>query len=179
MARTLPSYVVDGWVTPDGDGEPVHSAVTGEQLCQVTAAGIDVGAMVRHAREVGGPALRAMTFHDRAAMVKELVGVIAEHKDELYALSAQSGATKKDAWVDVDGGMGVLATYASKARKELPNARVAVDGPPEHLSRDGSFLGQHVWTPREGVAVQINAFNFPCWGSLEKLAPALVAGMPV
>ncbi|MBS3941839.1 MAG: phenylacetic acid degradation bifunctional protein PaaZ [Actinobacteria bacterium] len=175
----LSSYVVDQWVTPDGDGEPVHSAVTGELLCQVTAAGIDVGAMVRHAREVGGPALRAMTFHDRAAMVKELVGVIAEHKDELYALSAQSGATKKDAWVDVDGGMGVLATYASKARKELPNAHVAVDGPPEHLSRDGSFLGQHVWTPREGVAVQINAFNFPCWGSLEKLAPALVAGMPV
>ncbi|MFA9429975.1 phenylacetic acid degradation bifunctional protein PaaZ [Egicoccus sp. AB-alg2] len=179
MARTLQSYVLGEWVTPEGDGEPIHSAVTGELLAISTAAGIDFGAVVRHAREVGGPALRALTFHERAAKLKELVGVIAEHKDELYALSAESGATLKDAWVDVDGGMGVLATYASKARKELPNAKVAVDGQPEHLSRDGSFLGQHVWTPREGVAVQINAFNFPCWGSLEKLAPALVAGMPV
>ena len=179
MARTLESYVLGEWVTPPGDGEPVHSAVTGELLGVCTTAGIDFAAVARHAREVGGPALRAMTFHDRAAMIKALVGVIAEHKDELYALSAQAGATKKDAWVDVDGGMGVLATYASKARRELPNAHVAVDGPPEHLSRDASFLGQHVWTPREGVAVQINAFNFPCWNSLEKLAPALVAGMPV
>ncbi|MFA9444524.1 phenylacetic acid degradation bifunctional protein PaaZ [Egicoccus sp. AB-alg6-2] len=179
MARTLQSYVLGAWVTPDGDGEPVVDAVTGEQVAVATAAGIDFAAVVRHARDVGGPALRELTFHERAAKLKELVGVIAEHKDELYALSAQGGATKKDAWVDVDGGMGVLATYASKARKELPNAKVAVDGPPEPLSRDGSFLGQHVWTPKQGVAVQINAYNFPCWGSLEKLAPALVAGMPV
>lgn len=179
MARTLESYVVGEWVTPDGDGEPVVDANTGEQVAVATAAGIDFAAVVRHAREVGGPALRELTFHERAARLKELVGVIAEHKDELYALSAQGGATSEDAWVDVDGGMAVLATYASKARKELPNAKVAVDGPPEHLSRDGSFLGQHVWTPKQGVAVQINAYNFPCWGSLEKLAPALVAGMPV
>ncbi|GGI09475.1 phenylacetic acid degradation bifunctional protein PaaZ [Egicoccus halophilus] len=175
----LQSYVVGEWVTPEGDGEPVPNALTGEVLAVSTAAGIDMGAVVRHAREVGGPALRALTFHERAAKLKELVGVIAAHKDELYALSAQTGATPKDAWVDVDGGIGVLATYASKVRRELPNAHVAVDGPPEHLSKDGSFLGQHVWTPRHGVAVQINAYNFPCWGSLEKLAPALAAGMPV
>jgi oxepin-CoA hydrolase / 3-oxo-5,6-dehydrosuberyl-CoA semialdehyde dehydrogenase len=179
MVRTLESYVLGGWTAPAGDGTEIRSAVTGEVLAVSSTEGLDFGAIVDHARSVGGPALRAMTFHDRAARLKQLLGAIAEHKDELYALSAQSGATKDDAWVDVDGGLGVLATYASKGRRELPPRHVAIDGDPERLSRDGTFLGVHVLTPRAGVAVHINAFNFPCWGALEKLAPALLAGMPV
>jgi acyl-CoA reductase-like NAD-dependent aldehyde dehydrogenase len=119
------------------------------------------------------------TFHERAAMLKELVALLAEHKDELYELSADSGATRSDAWLDIDGGMGVLASYASRALRELPNERFVLDGGPEALSRDGSFIGQHVRTPLRGAAVHINAFNFPCWGELEKFAPAFLAGVPV
>jgi oxepin-CoA hydrolase / 3-oxo-5,6-dehydrosuberyl-CoA semialdehyde dehydrogenase len=179
MPRTLSSYVAGSWVTPEGEGEPVRSAVTGEVLAQVSTAGVDVGEAVRHAREVGGPALRALTFHERAGKLKELVGVLAEHKDELYELSHQTGATRKDAWVDVDGGMGVLASYASRGKRELPNGHVVIDGDPEQLSRDSTFLGLHLRTPKVGVAVHINAFNFPVWGALEKLGPALLAGVPV
>jgi oxepin-CoA hydrolase / 3-oxo-5,6-dehydrosuberyl-CoA semialdehyde dehydrogenase len=179
MVRTLGSYVCGAWVEPGGDGTPIVDAVTGQRLAVSSTDGIDMGAAVAYAREVGGPALRELTFHRRAAMLKELLGAIAAHKDELYALSHTTGATGKDAWVDVDGGMGVLATYSSLGRRLLPDRHVWLDGDPQPLSRDGSFLGVHVQTPREGVAVQINAFNFPCWGSLEKLAPALVAGVPV
>lgn len=177
MTRTLGSYVAGTWITPD-DGQVVTSPVTGEQLCRVSTDGVDVGAAVRHAREVGGPALRALTFQQRAWLLKDLVGVIASVKDELYELSALSGATAKDAWVDVDGGMGAVATYSSQGRRFLPDGHVLVRGDVQPLSRDGNFAGVHVGTPREGVAVQINAFNFPCWGALEKLAPALLAGLP-
>lgn len=178
MVRTLDSYVAGRWTTPEGPGTVVHSAVTGEPLAEVSAAGIDAGAAVTYAREVGGPALRQMTFHERGAKLKELLVYLTEHKKELYELSAMSGATRKDCWIDVDGGLGVLATYASKSRRELPPAKLVIDGDPERLSRDGSFIGLHVRTPRQGVAIHINAFNFPCWGALEKLAPALVAGVP-
>jgi oxepin-CoA hydrolase / 3-oxo-5,6-dehydrosuberyl-CoA semialdehyde dehydrogenase len=177
MTRTLGSYVAGSWITPD-DGQVVTSPVTGEQLCRVSTDGVDVGAAVRHARAVGGPALRALTFQQRAWLLKDLVGVIASVKDELYALSALSGATAKDAWVDVDGGMGAVATYSSQGRRFLPDGHVLVRSDVQPLSRDGNFAGIHVGTPREGVAVQINAFNFPCWGALEKLAPALLAGLP-
>ncbi|MCC5948936.1 MAG: phenylacetic acid degradation bifunctional protein PaaZ [Nitriliruptoraceae bacterium] len=177
MTRTLSSYVAGTWITPDG-GEAVVSPVTGATICQVSTDGVDDGEAVRHAREVGGPALRALTFHQRAWLLKDLVKVIAAHKQDLYELSALSGATSKDAWVDVDGGMGAVATYSSQGRRFLPDAHVVVDGPVQPLSRDGSFAGVHVGSPKEGVAVQINAFNFPVWGSLEKLAPALLAGMP-
>ena len=123
-------------------------------------------------------ALGALTFHQRAVLLKQLAQVLTERKDELYALSTRTGATKTDSWVDIDGGIGVLFTYSSKGRRELPNAKVYVDGAVEPLSKDGSFLGQHIYTRLPGVAVQINAFNFPVWGSLEKFAPAFLAGMP-
>jgi len=119
-----------------------------------------------------------MTFHQRALMLKDLAKYLMERKEEFYALSAATGATRTDSWIDIEGGIGTLFAYASSGRRELPNTRLLVEGAPEVLSKDNSFVGQHILTPLEGTAVHINAFNFPCWGMLEKLAPTLVAGMP-
>jgi oxepin-CoA hydrolase/3-oxo-5,6-dehydrosuberyl-CoA semialdehyde dehydrogenase len=174
----LRSYVSGTWVAPDGEGEPVLDAVTGEEVARVSTEGIDMRAALEHARSVGGPALRDLTFHQRAALLKAIGGVLREHREELYALSAHSGATLFDSRFDIDGGIGVVLSYASKAKRELPNERVVVEGLPEALGRGGQFLGQHILTPLRGVAVQINAFNFPVWGPLEKFAPAFVAGVP-
>jgi len=134
--------------------------------------------MARHARQVGGPALRALSFHDRAKMLKALAEAVMARKEELYELSYQSGATRQDAWIDIEGGAGTLFSYASKGRRELPNARLLIDGDPEVLGKTGVFIGQHVWTPLQGLALHINAFNFPVWGMLEKLGPTLLAGVP-
>jgi oxepin-CoA hydrolase/3-oxo-5,6-dehydrosuberyl-CoA semialdehyde dehydrogenase len=134
--------------------------------------------MATTARSVGGPALRAMTFHQRAKMLKALGDAIMARKDEIYALSAETGATKSDSWIDIEGGAGTLYSYASKGRRELPNDRILLDGAPEGLSKRGTFMGQHVYTSLQGVAVHINAFNFPVWGMLEKLSPTLIAGVP-
>ncbi|WP_199439934.1 phenylacetic acid degradation bifunctional protein PaaZ [Umezawaea beigongshangensis] len=174
----LRSYVSGGWRTPSGEGTPLHDAVTGEEVARISSAGLDTAAALRHGRAVGGPALRELTFHQRAALLKALGSHLREHRAELYALSARTGATRTDSLVDVDGGIGVLLGYASKAKRELPNATVHVDGAVEPLGRGGTFLGQHVCTSRRGVAVQINAFNFPVWGPLEKFAPAFLAGVP-
>jgi oxepin-CoA hydrolase/3-oxo-5,6-dehydrosuberyl-CoA semialdehyde dehydrogenase len=148
-------------------------------VARVSSAGVDLAGMVEHARTVGGPGLRELTFHQRAAALKRLAAFLRERRDGLYELSARSGATAGDAGVDVDGGIGALFVYASKGRRELPNDVLYVDGPPEPLGRGGTFVGQHVHTSRPGVAVLVNAFNFPVWGMLEKLAPAVLAGMPV
>jgi oxepin-CoA hydrolase/3-oxo-5,6-dehydrosuberyl-CoA semialdehyde dehydrogenase len=177
--RVISSYVAGEWYAPATAATVLRSAVDGHEVAGVSSAGIDLQAVLDHARLVGGPNLRRYTFHERAAMLKELVGALSEHKDELYDLSADAGATKFDAWLDIDGGMGVLASYASRATRQLPNERFILDGDPEPLSRDGSFVGRHIRTPLEGVAVHINAFNFPCWGELEKFAPAFLAGVPV
>ncbi|CAL9392424.1 Bifunctional protein PaaZ [Actinosynnema sp. ALI-1.44] len=174
----LRSYVSGQWHTPSVEGVPLHDAVTGEEIARISSAGIDMAAALDHGRRVGGPALRELTFHQRAALLKALASHLREHRDELYALSARSGATRTDSLIDVDGGIGVLFGYASKAKRELPNASVYVDGGVEPLSRGGTFLGQHIATPLRGVAVQINAFNFPMWGPLEKFAPAFIAGVP-
>jgi oxepin-CoA hydrolase/3-oxo-5,6-dehydrosuberyl-CoA semialdehyde dehydrogenase len=178
----LDSYVQGGWkspaTTPTAEGVPMHDAVTGAEIGRLSTAGIDMAAALDHGRTVGGPNLRALTFHQRAALLKALASYLREHRDELYALSARAGATLNDAKFDVDGGLGVLLTYASKGKRELPADQVMLDGDVEALGRGGTFLGQHVWTPRRGVAVQINAFNFPVWGPLEKLAPAFLAGVP-
>ena len=174
----LRSYVGGAWVTPSGDGRPALDAVTGEEIARVSSAGIDTAAALEYGRGTGGPALRALTFHQRAALLKSLGSMLREHRDELYALSARAGSTQYDARFDVDGGIGVLLSYASKARRELPNDTVYTEGAAEPLGRGGQFLGQHILTPLHGVAVQINAFNFPVWGPLEKFAPALIAGMP-
>src|SRR5277367_32913 len=173
----LRSYVSGQWTAPPG-GRPVRDAVTGEEVARISADGIDLGAALDYGRRVGGPALRALTFHERAALAKAVGGMLREHRDELYALSARTGATLGDSKFDVDGGIGVLLSYASKAKRELPNDVILTEGAVEPLSRDGAFVGQHLLTPLRGVAVQINAFNFPVWGPLEKFAPAFIAGVP-
>ena len=174
----LRSYVSGRWHTPTVDGQPLHDAVTGEEVCTISSAGVDFAAALEHGRRVGGPALRELTFHQRAALLKIVASMLREHREELYALSARTGATKTDSMVDIDGGIGVLFSYSSKGRRELPNAKVYVDGELEPLGKTGTFLGQHIYNPLRGVAVQINAFNFPMWGPLEKFAPAFVAGVP-
>lgn len=176
----LPSYLRDGWWTPDTEegAADVLDASTGELVTRVSTAGLDLSGALEHARTVGQRSLGELTFHQRALLLKQLAQTLTERKDELYALSARAGATRSDAWIDVDGGIGALFTYGSKGRRELPNAQVVLDGPAEQLSKDGSFLGRHVYTCLPGVAVQINAFNFPVWGMLEKFGPSFLAGMP-
>lgn len=178
MAPVLRSYVQGGWHAPTDDGRPLHDAVTGEEIARISSAGVDFGAALHYGRTTGGPALRELTFHQRAALLKALGGHLREHREELYAVSAQTGATLGDSRFDVDGGIGVLLAYASKAKRELPGDTVYVDGAVEPLGRGGTFLGQHICTPLHGVAVQVNAFNFPVWGPLEKFAPAFLAGVP-
>src|SRR5579875_692212 len=179
-ARMLESYAAGSWFRSDADGDPLLDATTGETVARISSSGVDLGAMVRHAKQVGGPAIRNLTFHQRAMLMKELALHLSRSdiKDELYDVSFKTGATKKDSWVDIDGGIGTVFSYSSRARRELPNSTVAPDGPPEPLSKGGTFVGQHVFTSRPGVAVEINAFNFPVWGMLEKLAPAFIAGLP-
>jgi oxepin-CoA hydrolase/3-oxo-5,6-dehydrosuberyl-CoA semialdehyde dehydrogenase len=174
----LRSYVSGNWVTPDGDGRPVFDAVTGAEIARISAAGVDMAAALAYGRSVGGAALRDLTFHQRAGLLKALGSQLREHREELYALSARAGATLGDAKFDVDGGIGVLLGYASKARRDLPNDTVYAEGALEPLGRAGQFAGQHIMTSLRGVAVQINAFNFPVWGPLEKFAPAFLAGVP-
>ncbi|MGB3376132.1 MAG: aldehyde dehydrogenase family protein, partial [Microbacterium sp.] len=180
MTDYLPSYVQGDWWTPTADakGTDVRDASTGEVITRVSTEGLDLAGALEYARTIGHASLAALTFHQRAVLLKKFALALTERKDELYTVSARAGATKVDSWVDIDGGIGVLFSYSGKGRRELPNSRVYVDGPVEPLSKDGSFLGRHVYTTLPGVAVQINAFNFPVWGSLEKFAPAFLAGMP-
>ena len=174
----LRSYVGGAWIDPADEGRPVLDAVTGEEVARVSSAGIDFGAALDYGRATGGPALRELTFHQRAALLKSLGMALREHRQELYALSARTGATLGDSKFDIDGGIGVLLSYASRAKRELPNDVVLAEGAVEPLGKGGAFVGQHILTPLRGVAVQINAFNFPVWGPLEKFAPAFIAGVP-
>ena len=179
----LRSYVSGDWHTATDEGRPLFDAVTGAEIARISSTGVDFAGALEYGRRIGGPALRELTFHQRAALLKELGLYLRERREELYAVSAQTGATKFDSMFDVDGGFGVLLAYSSKGRRELPNSTVYqdapyVDGPVEPLGRGGTFVGQHICTPLRGVAVQINAFNFPVWGPLEKLAPAFLAGVP-
>lgn len=176
--KPLQSYAQNTWIASTGNLTDIHSAVTGETIAQVGTGVRDFAAVLEHARRVGGPALRAMTFHDRAKILKALADAVMARKEELYALSYETGATKSDGWIDIEGGAGTLFAYASKGRRELPNDTMLLDGTVEGLSKRGTFVGQHVLTPRQGAAVHINAFNFPVWGMLEKLGPTLLAGMP-
>ncbi|MEY7970670.1 phenylacetic acid degradation bifunctional protein PaaZ [Saccharomonospora xinjiangensis] len=178
QARLLRSYVSGRWHTPADEGAPLHDAATGEEVARISSAGIDMGAALEYGRRVGGPALRELTFHQRAALLKALASHLREHREELYALSARTGATLGDSKFDIDGGIGALFSYSSKGRRELPNDTVYLDGPVEPLGKGGTFVGRHICTPLRGVAVQINAFNFPVWGPLEKFAPAFLAGVP-
>src|SRR5579875_395962 len=174
----LPSYVTGSWVAPTDEGQPLRDAVTGEEVARLSSTGIDMAAVLDYGRQVGGPSLRDMGFHQRASILKALGGAQRERREELYQVSARTGATRYDARFDVDGGIGVLLSYASRGRRELPAGNLVLEGAPEPLGKGGQFSGQHLLTPLRGVAVQINAFNFPVWGPLEKLAPAFLAGMP-
>jgi oxepin-CoA hydrolase/3-oxo-5,6-dehydrosuberyl-CoA semialdehyde dehydrogenase len=177
-SRRLENYVCGEWVAGTGPATDLFHAVTGDKIAEATTSGIDYGAMVDYAKRVGGPALRRMTFHERALKLKALAQYLMARKDDFYAVSAATGATKADSWVDIEGGIGTLFAYASRGRREFPNERFYIDGPTEMLSKGGSFVGRHICVPLEGVAVHINAFNFPVWGMLEKLSPTLLAGMP-
>ena len=174
----LESYAAGEWVRGTGKGAELFHAVTGEKIGEASSEGLDFRAMVEYARNVGGPALRKMTFHERARMLKAMAGYLNGRKEEFYRISAATGATRGDSWVDIDGGIGTFFVYASKGRREFPDETFYVDGPAEALSKGGTFIGRHLCVPLEGVAVHINAFNFPVWGMLEKLAPTLLAGMP-
>jgi oxepin-CoA hydrolase / 3-oxo-5,6-dehydrosuberyl-CoA semialdehyde dehydrogenase len=174
----LLNYERDRWIAGDGGLAEIHSAIDGSPVAMTGSNGLDFGAMLTHARIVGGPALRAMTFHERARMIKALAQAIMARKEELYELNYQTGATRKDGWIDIEGGAGTLFSFSSKGRRELPDAHVLLDGQLEGLSKQGSFVGQHIYTSLQGAAVHINAFNFPVWGMLEKLAPTLLAGVP-
>ncbi|MDD7940282.1 phenylacetic acid degradation bifunctional protein PaaZ [Actinomycetospora lutea] len=174
----LSSHVLGEWVTPDAEGRPMSDAVTGEEIGRLATEGIDMAAVAGYGRRVGGPALRELSFHQRASLLKALAGYLREHREELYAVSARTGATTGDAKFDVDGGIGVLLAYASLGKRELPASGPWLDGDVVPLSKGGTFLAQHVYTPLQGVAVQVNAYNFPVWGPLEKLAPAFLAGVP-
>ena len=178
MTRLLESYAAGRWYAAPTEGHPLLDAATGEEVARISSAGLDLGAMAHHARAVGGPAVRELTFHERALLLKDLATHLTGLKDEFYELSLRTGATRRDSMIDIDGGFGTVFSYSSKGRRELPNDVVACDGDLEQLGRTGAFLGQHVYTSRPGVAVQINAFNFPVWGMLEKLAPAFIAGLP-
>ena len=174
----LGNLAQDRWIEGGGEGRPLKSAVTGEPIASISSDGLDFRGMLEHARNVGGANLRKMTFHERGDMLKALAQYLMEHKKEFYPLSTQTGATRADSWIDIDGGISTLFVFSSKARREMPNDHVYLDGPPEQLSRNGTFVGQHIYTPKLGAAVHINAFNFPVWGMLEKLAPTLAAGVP-
>jgi oxepin-CoA hydrolase / 3-oxo-5,6-dehydrosuberyl-CoA semialdehyde dehydrogenase len=176
--RMLRSYACGEWREGAGKPRVLRHAVTGAPIAQVTSAGLDFCAMVDYGRTRGGTSLRRMTFPERAAILKKMSSVLNDHVEELHSVAASYGATRKDAVLDVDGGIGTLAFYASLGAKQLPASPYLPEGDVARLSKEGSFVGRHVYVPREGVAVQINAYNFPSWGMLEKLAPSFLAGMP-
>jgi oxepin-CoA hydrolase/3-oxo-5,6-dehydrosuberyl-CoA semialdehyde dehydrogenase len=174
----LLNYERDRWLAGNGALAEIASAIDGVPVATTGSGGVVLGKMLSHAREVGGPALRMLTFHERARMIKALGQAIMARKEELYALNYLTGATRKDGWIDIEGGAGTLFSFSSKGRRELPDAHVLLDGQLEGLSKQGTFVGQHIYTSLQGAAVHINAFNFPVWGMLEKLAPTLLAGVP-
>ncbi len=173
--QLLTSYSEDRWLSA-GHGPQLRSAIDGGAIAQMPAEAVVPEAMLHHARTVGGPALRALTFRERGKLLRGLAEAIIARKEELYALSFATGATRSDGWLDIEGGAGVFYVYAAKAR-DLPEAHVIAEGEREALSK-GNFAGQHILTPLRGAAVHINAYNFPVWGMLEKLAPTLLAGVP-
>lgn len=172
------SFAHGDWIAPSSSARIVASAIDGSDIARSGHDTLNYQDMIDYAKSTGGPALRAMTFHDRARLIKALALHLREHRDHLYDLSYQTGATLSDSKIDIDGGIGTLLVFASKGRREMPNDTIYLDGDVEALSRNGTFLGQHVCTSLQGVAVHINAYNFPVWGMLEKLGPCLLAGVP-
>ena len=175
----IESYACGVWTPGTDEGVEVRNAINGEPIGLVSSMGLDFADMLAHGRRHGGSALRQMTIHDRANMIKALALYLLDKKEAFYTVSAKTGATRADGWIDIEGGIGTLFAYSGIARRELPNETFAVEGNVEQLSAKGSFVGRHILTAKHGISLHINAFNFPCWGMLEKIAPSLIAGVPV
>ena len=175
--QQLQNFALGQWISGSGKGTELFDAVNGELVAVADSSGLDFGAMLNYGRETGGPALRKMTFQERGRMLKALALYLTERKAAYYAVSVKTGATKIDSWIDIDGGIGNLFAYAS-LRKQFPDSSFYVDGELAKLSKEGTFIGHHIMVPKEGVALHINAFNFPVWGMLEKIAVNLLAGVP-
>jgi oxepin-CoA hydrolase/3-oxo-5,6-dehydrosuberyl-CoA semialdehyde dehydrogenase len=173
----LGNFITGKWITGDGEGQMLYHAITGEEIAPATSAGIDFGSAVTYAREKGNRALRKMTFQERGRMLRALALHLLSEKEKFYEVSAKTGATRIDSWIDIEGGIGNLFSNASLRRK-LPDTPFCLDGDPIALSKGHTFMGHHLLVPKEGVAVHINAYNFPVWGMLEKIAVNLLAGMP-
>ena len=173
----LNNYAEGKFVPASSDGEVLFNAITGEEVAIASSKGLDFDAMMKYARQTGGKQLRKMTFHERGRMLKALAFYLMERKEIFYAISAWSGATRADSWVDIEGGIGNLFAYSS-LRRQFPDQPYYVDGEMAKLSKEGTFNGHHIMMPKEGVAIHINAFNFPVWGMLEKVAVNLLAGVP-
>ena len=175
--QKLGNYITGNWIEADGEGTALYNAVNGNIIANATSAGLDFEAVLKYAREKGNPALRKMTFQERGRMLRALAIHLLKHKETFYAISYQSGATRIDSWIDIEGGIGNLFSNATLRRK-LPDESFCMDGDPINLSKENTFMGHHILVPKEGVAVHINAYNFPVWGMLEKIACNLLAGMP-
>ncbi|MEE1574451.1 MAG: aldehyde dehydrogenase family protein, partial [Candidatus Neomarinimicrobiota bacterium] len=170
------NYAMGKWVSGDGDGTPLFNAITGAEIGSANSKGLDFGQMMEYSRKIGSPALRKITFQQRGLMLKALALHLHGIKGKFYELSAATGATKIDSWIDIEGGIGNLFANAS-LRKQFPDLPYYVDGEPAKLSKEGTFIGHHIMVPKEGVAIHINAFNFPIWGMLEKIAVNIMAGI--
>jgi oxepin-CoA hydrolase / 3-oxo-5,6-dehydrosuberyl-CoA semialdehyde dehydrogenase len=175
--KKLENYAMGQWITGDDDGQLLLNAVTGEPLYHASSKGLDFEAMIHYARNKGNPALRKMSFQERGRMLRALALYLTERKEKFYTLSYKTGATRMDSWIDIDGGIGNLFANASLRRK-FNETSFCLDGETISLSKNNKFIAQHLLVPKEGVAVHINAFNFPVWGMLEKIAVNLLAGMP-
>src|SRR5438309_4713982 len=174
---TLENYITGKWITGDGDDQTLYDAVTGAAIARATTKGLDFSKSLEYGRTVGNPALRKLTFHERGRMLKALALHLLEHKEKFYQISYHSGATRADSWIDIEGGIGNLFANASLRRK-FPDLPYCTDGDPIGLSKSGTFMAHHLLVPKEGVAVHINAYNFPVWGMLEKCAVNWLAGVP-
>ncbi|HNM26658.1 MAG TPA: aldehyde dehydrogenase family protein, partial [Saprospiraceae bacterium] len=177
MSKSIQNYILGRWTPGEGDGTTQYNALTGEIIGVAASGGIDYAEVLDYARKAGNPALRRLTFHERGRMLKALALYLLDRKDRYYGLSHLSGATRADSWVDIEGGIGNLFAYSS-LRRRFPNEPYYVEGETIRLSKENTFIGHHILTPKRGVAVHINAFNFPIWGMLEKIAVNLLAGMP-
>ncbi len=177
MSKSIQHYILGHWTPGEGEGLPQFNAYTGELIGMTASDGIDYAAVLDYARKAGNPALRRLTFHERGRMLKALALYLLDRKDRYYGLSHLTGATRADSWVDIEGGIGNLFAYSS-LRRRFPNETYYVEGETVRLSKENTFIGHHILTPKRGVAVHINAFNFPIWGMLEKISVNLLAGMP-
>ena len=173
----LENYALGRWIKGEGEGQALYNSINGELVATATSKGLDFGEMMDYARRIGGPALRKLTFQERGLMLKKLAFHLLEKKDVFYKVSWATGATKADSWVDIEGGIGNLFANAS-LRRQFPDLPYYIDGDSVKLSKEGTFIGHHICTPKRGVAIHINAFNFPVWGMLEKIAVNLLAGVP-